>query len=567
MESDTEMQTAQRASDSTLAGVDQVIAYHERTKHHFHRFAASLGYLDWATQPDPFRRFVGAPLQPLPLGVPDPPPGFDDLMVRTPPPPCPLTGESMSKFLELSLALSAWKQFGQSKWALRINPSSGNLHPTEGYIITGSISGFSDRPGAFHYAPREHALECRTSFTPQTWASLASHWPEGSFFVALTSIHWREAWKYGERAFRYCQHDIGHALAALTFAARLLGWTLGLLQTTSDATIEALLGLHRASDFDEAEQEAPDLLAVVAPFSVATPPQGQTLPNSAVREIAEGQWFGQANRLSRDHVAWEAIEAVHAATRKREVIFEPVIEQRTPFPDPILRRSDNREVPAAQIIRQRRSAVDFDGRTDVEADQFFLMLDRVLPRWDRPPWNALGPPACIDLVLFVHRVRNFEPGLYCLVRSASRLEALRSALHSDFAWEKPGQCPDHLLLFRLETGDARHVAKQVSCHQDIAADGVFSCGMIADFEPNLRDYGAWFYRRLFWETGVIGQVLYLEAEAAGIRGTGIGCFFDDPVHEVFGLRDRRFQSLYHFTVGGPVDDLRLMTWPPYERRQ
>ncbi len=36
--------------------------------------------------------------------------------------------------------------------------------------------------------------------------------------------------------------------------------------------------------------------------------------------------------------------------------------------------------------------------------------------------------------------------------------------------------------------------------------------------------------------GVIGQVLYLEAEAAGARATGIGCFYDDPVHDVLGLK-------------------------------
>ena len=35
--------------------------YHQRTKHDLGRFAASLGYLDWANQPDPFRRFRGSP--------------------------------------------------------------------------------------------------------------------------------------------------------------------------------------------------------------------------------------------------------------------------------------------------------------------------------------------------------------------------------------------------------------------------------------------------------------------------------------------------------------------------
>jgi nitroreductase len=62
---------------------------------------------------------------------------------------------------------------------------------------------------------------------------------------------------------------------------------------------------------------------------------------------------------------------------------------------------------------------------------------------------------------------------------------------------------------------------------------------------------------------MIGQVLYLEAEARGVRGTGIGCFFDDAVHEILGLESDRFQSLYHFTVGHPLEDPRITTRPPY----
>ena len=87
--------------------------------------------------------------------------------------------------------------------------------------------------------------------------------------------------------------------------------------------------------------------------------------------------------------------------------------------------------------------------------------------------------------------------------------------------------------------------------------------MIAEFADPIRQNGVWVYRNLFWEAGVIGQVLYLEAEAASARSTGIGCFFDDAVHDVLGLTDNQFQSLYHFTVGMPVEDRRLQTWPPY----
>ena len=87
--------------------------------------------------------------------------------------------------------------------------------------------------------------------------------------------------------------------------------------------------------------------------------------------------------------------------------------------------------------------------------------------------------------------------------------------------------------------------------------------MLAEFEGLLRRRGAWSYPRLFWEAGLVGQVFYLEAEAAGVRGTGIGCFFDDPVHEILGVKDLTVQSLYHFTIGGAVEDVRLQTLSPY----
>ena len=189
-------------------------------------------------------------------------------------------------------------------------------------------------------------------------------------------------------------------------------------------------------------------------------------------------------------------------------------------------------------------------------------VDRNLCR--RPmPWDVLPWEPFIHLALFIHRVDGLAPGLYMLARDPEKLGSLRRAMHPEFAWTSPPGCPRDLPLFLLQKGDARQLAAAVSCHQAIAGDGAFSLGMIAEFASSLYRYGPWFYRRLFWETGVIGQVLYLEAEVTGVRATGIGCFFDDPVHQVMGFNDVSFQSLYHFTTGGHVEDPRLTTLPPY----
>ena len=106
------------------------------------------------------------------------------------------------------------------------------------------------------------------SFPIDRWeAFLGGH---AGFLVALTSIQWREAWKYGERAFRYCQHDVGHAIAALSVSASLFGWSLRLLPDWSDEDIAALLGVDRDDDRADAEPERAECLALVGP-SVSWP--------------------------------------------------------------------------------------------------------------------------------------------------------------------------------------------------------------------------------------------------------------------------------------------------------
>jgi hypothetical protein len=190
---------------------------------------------------------------------------------------------------------------------------------------------------------------------------------------------------------------------------------------------------------------------------------------------------------------------------------------------------------------------------------FLKAQDRRSVPWDAIPWRPR-----IHLGLFVHRVNGLSPGLYVLARDPEKLEALRQAMRHEFLWRRPPSCPRGLPLYLLKEGDYRAQAASISCGQDIAGDGAFSLGMIADYMGSLVSYGAAFYRNLFWEAGLVGQVLYLEAEEAGIRSTGIGCYFDDLLHDVFGISSRDWQSLYHFTVGGPVEDKRLSTLPAYK---
>jgi len=194
----------------------------------------------------------------------------------------------------------------------------------------------------------------------------------------------------------------------------------------------------------------------------------------------------------------------------------------------------------------------------VSKEQFLSILDKTLPRNKFAPFDVeLGEP-CVNLLLFVHNVRGVEPGMYFLVRD-NNPNAIKDACEPRFVWEPVEK---NFPLYLLQVGDFRDIAAHVSCHQDISGDGAFSAGMVAKFR-DLVEKSAWKYRLMFWESGMIGQVLYLEAEAQGVRGTGIGCYFDDEVHKLMGFKDNTYQSLYHFTIGQAIEDRRLFGYPPY----
>ncbi|OUD14072.1 SagB/ThcOx family dehydrogenase [Thioflexithrix psekupsensis] len=536
----------------------QVLGYHEATKHHFHQYARGPQFLDWDDQPDPFRRFQGAPLFPLPhpphdvTQVP-----YSSAFLQGSCRTQPLNLSHISQLFYNSFALSAWKQAGETRWALRVNPSSGNLHPTEVYLLCGAIDGLHHKPSVFHYAPKEHALEQRAELSHTLWTNLSANFPATTCFIGLSSIHWREMWKYGERAFRYCQHDIGHAIAALSVAASALGWTVTLLDGLGTEELVLLMGLTHLREGNEAEH--PDCLLAISP----TPTAADARPEAtAIQAFARLQWRGEANRLSPEHLRWRIIEHVTIATHKAAGDLPYTITPTIPTSSVVHDVRQN-EPSIHDIVQKRRSAVAMDGHSHLSASHFFRLLKRTLPLPGQVPFTAVAWPAQVNLVLLVHRVEGLESGLYLLLREANAKERLQGLLKPEFSWQSVPSCPDDLPLFHLTSGDGRQLAKQVSCHQAIASDGCFAVSMLCRFQPTLAAWGAWFYPRLFWETGLIGHLLYLEAEFNQLAGTGIGCFFDDAVHEVLGLTGDEYQSLYHFTVGGRVEDSRLLTLPGY----
>jgi hypothetical protein len=331
---------------------------------------------------------------------------------------------------------------------------------------------------------------------------------------------------------------MGHVLAALAYATALHGWQPRLLRLDSEE-VAARLGVDRSADFSGVEAEEAEVI-VGLHANDSSPP---TWTN----------WAGKPSLLDpKPMYQWPVIEAVAAATRGALPTRPTEPENNTPSV------ATTSTLATSQVILQRRSAQAFDGFSVLPHAVFRRLLAALLPGGS-PVWRLWPHAARVHPIVLVHRVEGLNPGLYALPRSAAAMPDLKQAMPEMFAWTP---ADPELPLYQLLAAKAERTARTLSCHQDIASHSAATFIFIAEFAAPIQENpAAW--RHLHWEAGMLGHCLTLEAEAAGWRGTGIGCFFDDAVHEVLGLKDARYQVVYHFALGIPIDDARLTTLPAY----
>jgi len=518
-----------------------VFHYHETTKHAPQRYARSLGYMDWATQPNPFREYKGSIQIPLELSLDNTTLPYH--LLDTNDLPAPLCEASISQFLQFSMGIAAYKESGGNSWAVRCNASSGNLHPSETYLILPPSlydCKKEDSSGIYHYNVKTHALEFLSEVRTDIWEQFPSASnQESTFIVALSSISWREVWKYGERAFRYVNLDAGHAWQSLVVSAKMLGWGVKRVDSLSHDEMTKILGLDQKGRFSE--PEIPDMLLIISKESIPT-----HVDFSNLLENIPEQFEGVANQLSPSMYEWEIIPQIEQATSSKE-IPQQLIATHTKLKEPSLE--------SKEVVLKRRSVHVMDKeQSHITQKQFHTILQSVSQSLDNKE-NAT------HLMLFLHRVDGYEQGLYILLRNEKDKEDLLNAMHKDFLWSST----KFEGLYLLEKRDFTMASKTISCSQDIASDGAFSLGMLCRFSDELIKFGPHRYKELYWECGAIGQQLYLEATSLGLSGTGIGCFLDDMMHGLLGLKGNKFQILYHFTVGRGYVDSRIQTKPAYVR--
>jgi SagB-type dehydrogenase family enzyme len=437
--------------------------------------------------------------------------------------------EAVSRLCYYAYGPTVLQEVPGATLTLRAVPSAGARYPCELYLALRGASGL--RTGVYHYAAGEHALETlHGSDCLPALMTATGDLPDvatADAVVLVSSIWWRSAWKYGDRAYRYCLQDAGHVAGNVALVAMALGYRAAIIHHFVDAGVSQLLGLDPAVEAVQvlvaiqatAPEPATAASAVVAPSPLSL----VAAPDGRADETA------QVAALVRTHMATTEQDRAAVLSRRTCVLTDTLRPSRTEpawlVPLPHTNREALPAVSLCQSLLERRSAHHFAPAT--LAGPAFACLMQALTSEYPADVPAASQRAALDVYLIVNDVAGVPPGAYrYLVESHS--------------------------LLTIRTGNLREWGTHLALDQTFCREAAALAFFVADLGPAVGQCGDRVYRTVHIEAGMRGQATYLAAHALGVGCTAIGAFFDLEVTSFFAAPEQA-AVIYVLALGTPAD--------------
>jgi SagB-type dehydrogenase family enzyme len=473
--------------------IQEILAYHEATRHSPTSIRRSRWVMDWSNKPDPFKRYVG--LQEVSLERQPTSGGRSALDAISGTAAerrdSDIDGRTIARLLTWGAGVHHQVRYADGEtFFFRTYASAGALYPVEIYVVCGRLDGVD--AGVYHYQPDGDALVLlrEGDHRPSLVRACAeeSSLARAPAILALTGIPWRTAWKYSERGYRHLFWDAGMIVANLLALATSVDEPVRVVTGFVDREVELLLGL-------DGQREFPLCLVpigrsngeVVA--SASSPPEALSL---RTQPLSRNEYEFQAITAANESGRFETSEQVERWRARRTVAG----------------RADHRRGTRGvadtveDVLRRRGSARRF-GTAPMPAEVFVDVLDRAtggVPTDYAPDGSHL-----IEPYLVVNRVEGLERGAY--------------------VW-RGGE------LHLLREGDFRADAAFLCLDQRLGGTSAATMFLMTDLRATLDRLGARGYRAAQLEAGIVGGKTYLGTYAHRFGATGL-TFYDDEVERFF----------------------------------
>ena len=500
--------------------VSAALGYHNATKHSYWSVRSGHG-LDWPNQPLPFKIYKDVDSVRLPT---DGSPIVASVAETVGAEPLAHDTESMpdlgtlARLLYLSGGITKRKPYPGGELYFRAAACTGALYHIDLYLVCGDLPGLG--AGVYHFGPNDFGLvRLRDGDYRGVLAEASGHEKsivEAPVTLVLADTHWRNAWKYGARAYRHAFWDAGTLLANTLAATSGAGVPAKVVTSFVDEEVHRLLGL-------EADKESVVALVPLGRASEATPAaplpmDALTMPTeplspkmveySAIYEMHGNSSLELPEEVADMRGRTPASRSYETAGNMVQLPLEGDVRVRG-LEETILRRGSTRTFAQDPISVEELSAALHFSTRGIDAD--FLS-----------PYGA----SVNELFLIVNSVEGLASGAYRYDREQHELEL-------------------------LEEGDFRGEAGHLGLDQQIPADASVNVYMLSDLKPVLDAFGNRGYRMTQLESGVIGGRLYLMAYGMGFGASGL-TFYDDEVIEFFGPAAEGLSVMFLVALGRSV---------------
>lgn len=494
------------------------IEYHQRTS--YDRQSMTPHFLDWQSQPYPYKTYSGLNPIPLPQKVSLPQKPLSAILSKKKERgiSAEIGLEDLSRILLATYSPTAKAHQGGGNFYFRTVASAGALYPTEIYVAVRRVRDLED--GLYHFSIQHHSL------FPLRRQDVSSHiagamvpplgkLPTVSFF--LTAIVFRSAWKYRDRSYRYHLLDTGHVLEHLILALKAFSFPYRSSHDFRDDEINRLIGLDDTKEFTLTAVH----LCGAEPVSSGTVNDLSLLPH----EITE------ASRVSQKEIHYASIREIHRismSSRLPEAPPSPMVDELgllpsrwenlgpsppwpeiIPFPDAGFRR------------RSRRNYV----KQPLSHAAFMAFMETIAAENGTSLPGRCHEKQSLAVGLILGGVETKTPGFYLL---------------------KPGQKQ----IGRVKAGPTTKAMAHVCLDQAWLAQASMHVLFLANLEILERYWGSRGYRYAMLTAGRLGERLYVAATAMGMGCCGIGAFYDGEAVVNLGLNDH--SRLLYLVALGPV---------------
>jgi len=503
-------------NDTTYA-----LNYHEATKHSEISLRTSAHYLDWANKPSQFKIFENLPSIALPKNFarPDSEP-LIAISGRSPQREAPNLGlAELAEMLYFSAGLTRKYRFGGELHYMRAASATGALYPIELYVVAGDMPGL--KAGVYHFDPLGFQLSQirKGDYRAELAAASNDSISLAPATIALTSLAWKNAWKYEARSYRHWFWDGGVIAANLLAVSTSIGSPTKIIQGFVDQTVNELFGLEDGKE------------ATVCLSPVGLMRQAST--DHALKEI--DPILLKVRPLSTEETQYAGIWEVHRAAflQSREEVnnwtktqqARPHLPETTypivPLPPPRADAANSKKL--GEVILKRGSTRRF-ARSPIAFSQLSMILRTSTDPISRDYFS--DSDSLIETYFVANAVEGLDSGSYFYSAGEESLE-------------------------QLKRGEFRQMSAYLCLGQPLFGDASVVFFLMTRLRDVLAALGNRGYRAAQLEGGIVAGKIDLSAYSLDLGASG-STFYDDAVTEFFSPHAKYKSTMIAVGLGVPA---------------